>query len=1190
MFGTLNAAGRRRRRTAWAVRVAVTALLLAVATPAGTAVAATGTTATTTTATSGIDHPATSTSRQPAAAANSRGGATARHTARPDTAGPRTVRPPAGKAADKPARPTAAHVKELRAKASALAARTADDTAATDCGGPLDFGTVYSCASITDGGSDTYTLTTTSDDDLLTVQLTESDQISVTGELTAPDGSVAQCMITGWTGAASCATGAAGTYTLRVDNEFGTGGYTLAVSSLRAANCPSLGAAQTAFGAAALTGSIDAGGASACFDIAADGATSGDLVRMSGLSYELQATVYDATSTVVCDVGQYGETCTLSGTGPYRVVLRDTYAQAISYRVGVTRISHPSGCATLPPAPFGDPGDAVMSGTLPVGGVQCRTITLPDGPAMVSEEGGDSTSGSTTWTLYTAAGQQACTGRDDSTCGGLPGADTYTLVTENTDLFDAADYSLAVVPLASTDGCASSTGTSYDLPLLHATLGSPVQTDCRPFTGSAGDRIDVAAETDVYGGLLTSVVDPSGTPSCTRDSDGSQDGCVLTGTGPYRVIVHSTYDFTGTYAMRIGRLSDPAGCGALAPQAYGTVPQPSTDPCWLVDVPEAGTYDVAAGGVYNLDGTHACPDWETRCVLPAAGTYALVFRPTILDGSPSTPSFISLTETRGCVPATDTGFADGPLTGSLTGTGETDCRTLPTPSGTGMYVLDPRADGRLDPLVQILDATGAQACDAQDYTFQTCALTGQAPFRLLMTGSGGATGDYALTINRTDSAAGCTDFPQSPFGGGHGATVTLTDDQPFRCLAVGAGEHSASELFDFTDSTNTPTANTYLADASGKQVCLSSGSVSSLMYCALTPGAAYTVVLLGNPGADTYQLVHRDIGATADCSAPASTTIGGHPTRGTLTSALDTTCVRVPAGADDRMWLSTAGTGDDTVLFVTDAQGKAVCRASGHPCKVSGSAGYQAVIIADNYAGTPIAYRLDSWQLITGGAFPSQCTALTSGPAGVGPFVGTLDANHPSACATVPVRAFESLTVNGLAATPSFPGAEVHLLAADGTDMCVNYGSGTSCTIPYNYTAPTALALVALPPDTANSSFTAWAVCTSSCAVSDGAPTVTALTPGDAPAGATASVTLTGTGLQSGDTVWLTRDGAVPVAGKVTGVTGTTSLTATFGLTGVATGTWDVRVAAPTGAAARLAGGFTVDAAQPAARHAVPAV
>ena len=64
---------------------------------------------------------------------------------------------------------------------------------------------------------------------------------------------------------------------------------------------------------------------------------------------------------------------------------------------------------------------------------------------------------------------------------------------------------------------------------------SPAGTAGRDTIGTmaagTGDRIDLTASTDAYGGLATSIVDPSGTPSCSTDSGDGGSGSGTIGGG-----------------------------------------------------------------------------------------------------------------------------------------------------------------------------------------------------------------------------------------------------------------------------------------------------------------------------------------------------------------------------------------------------------------------------------------------------------------------------------------------------------------------------------------------------------------------------------------------------------------------------------------------------------------------------------
>ncbi|WP_433890658.1 hypothetical protein [Streptomyces sp. CA-111067] len=1099
-------------------------------------------------------------------------------------------------------------MKSLRAKAAAhaLSSASAKNTQATSCGGPLAFDTVHACASIADGGSDTYTLTTTSADDLLTVQLTQTGEGAVTGTLTGPDGTDTGCQITSWFGPADCPTGAAGTYTLVVSDAYDTSGYSLSVSSLQSSPCTGLTASQLTFGAPALTGSLAAGGASACY--APTGGGSGDLLRVGGLPDELGATVYDASSTEVCDLQRGRDTCTLTGTAPYRVILRDDYAQAVTYEVNLNRVSYPAGCTTLAAAPFGDPGQAVVSGTLPVGAAECRSLTLPDGSARVSVEGGVSSSGNLVWTIYTSDGQQVCEGIGDAVCDSLPGAGTYTLLLENTSIFDAVVYTAAVIPLTGTNGCATSVGTAYDLPLLHRTLASPVQVDCQPFSGTAGDRIDLTTSGDAGGGLASTIVDPSGTPSCSTDAgDGSsQDGCVLTGSGPYRVITTSWNGYTDAYTMRIARLSDPAGCTPLAPQTYGGAPASSNNPCWLLQVPAAGTYDVGGTRVYHQDGTRFCADGAESCTFPAAGTYAMVFRPSFLDDTPFTPVFVSHTQVRGCVATSDTGFTSAPVSFDLTAAGRRDCLVLSTASGNGLYLVSRSDDPDIgaDPVETVYDVKGVQQCDSE-YAFDVCKLTGTAPFHVVVTAP--VPGHYGLTVQRTADTAGCAAWPQSAFGGSTGTPFQLTAQQQTVCLALPANGHSTAEMFDYTDTTNKVNASVRVYDAAGNEVCSTVGS--STTTCRFTAGVGYTAVLVGTGTADTYHLVHRDVSSTATCAAPASLAIGGQSTDYSFTSALDSRCLRVQAAAADKLWLSVrtpdaaAKTGAD--LIVVDSTGTAVCWQHGVACRVTGSASYVVILLASGYAGTPIAAHVDTWRIGTTAGWVPQCTANSLSPDGFGPRSGSLTQTSAAFCGVMQVKPGQRFEVYGTAAgSTSVPALGLYSSAnwpgetIDFDYQCTQYSPGFhySCLV---LGAATQVVFVISPGNTRLPvQYTVQGVCSSQCSTGPKAADVTSVSPASGPTNGNNKVVIHGSNLTLGTEVDLAqnadRPAEYPMSTPVSVSADGTSLTVLLNTYEVPVGTYDVVLdlagySPGTRSPGYLPGGYTVTAPNPPSKGGGPA-
>src|SRR5262249_33393446 len=147
----------------------------------------------------------------------------------------------------------------------------------------------------------------------------------------------------------------------------------------------------------------------------------------------------------------------------------------------------------------------------------------------------------------------------------------------------------------------------------------------------------------------------------------------------------------------------------------------------------------------------------------AAGSYRLVADPYL--GSPADVGavFIAANESRGCKPTGDSDFASGPATGTFTGTGEEICLTLPTTAGPAVYVLNQPAAGGNSPQLEVVNATGAQICQANGDLFTNCALTGTAPFRIILSGQSPG-GGYRVLAQASDSTKGCAVWPQSGFG------------------------------------------------------------------------------------------------------------------------------------------------------------------------------------------------------------------------------------------------------------------------------------------------------------------------------------------------------------------------------------------------------------------------------------------
>ncbi|QMU79861.1 hypothetical protein GXW83_33340 [Streptacidiphilus sp. PB12-B1b] len=808
-------------------------------------------------------------------------------------------------------------------------------------------------------------------------------------------------------------------------------------------------------------------------------------------------------------------------------------------------------------------------------GTDSYTLTLPDSTDLLLVRAINS-SGQDLQTAVTApnAGSVSCQPTDNYTASqcATSQAGTYTVQIQN----DGAGYTLAYTPLLSDTSC-TTVDTSFAAPTMQGTLPAGSTGACYTLAAASGSVLDVNSASDPYQEVTVAVFDATGTQVC-----GEQDGvCTLTGTAPYRALASDINAAADSYYLQLNTVSQPQGCVAAPQQSYGTAPDTgSTVACRTLDVTTAGQYQVYAaspdtgglsGTLYQPDGTPACTNSGPSCQL-AVGSYNFVANVTPGTVTHFAVVFIAADESKGCKATGDTDFGTGPATGPFAGVGEEVCLTLPTASGQSDYVFDqPTADGT-EPQIQVLDATGAQQCPSADFSYAVCPLTGTAPFRAVLSELYPGDG-YSVVVQHTSSTTGCTDWPQSGYGGSWGATVSLTTTSTIKCLSIPANQHSTGEMIDYSNIANKVDGSININDPSGAPVCFG----NSTAICAFKPGVAYTALMSSSTDqADTYRLVRRDVTSTADCSKPASTTVGGPSTGLLLTSALDTACIRVTGAAADDIYTdvrTNTPAPAGAVLQVTNAAGTEVCRQWGVSCQLTGSASYQLIVTAANYAGIAIPAHVDAWVVGTASGWAPQCTAHQLSVNGFAPMSGTLTETSTAYCAVVqlkPEQPWEEFSVYG---TDTEAGANVPWISmfstanwTNGIGYCNgnNVGQFSYTCQNYSVTQPTQ-AVMLLTPSTAPTpiGYTVQGVCQQGCATPPPAPTVSSLTPASGPAGSESQVVVHGTNLNLGTPVALAQNGS-PSSGyafTATGINSTgTALTLTLNAFSLAPGSYDLVV------------------------------
>ncbi|MBE1486400.1 hypothetical protein [Plantactinospora soyae] len=743
--------------------------------------------------------------------------------------------------------------------------------AAAACGGTLALGEVVSCPSISGAERHVYTVTSTVDGDTLLAQHrqygdTLSTRVtSATGEST--------CSLTGYQ--SRCRLGAAGSYTITVSLRDGeeTTDYSLAVDSLLApSSCTDLPDSFFSFASPGHSATMPTGAVGDCYRFEQPVGSVLHLAAPGGAAWT-QGQILDAEYEPLCTVG-YATECTLTRPGPYRLFLQNIYGEESSYTLRMPRITNAVGCPVLPLAAFGDPGNAVGTGTdVERDEVVCHALTAAGAGGVIVRISPDQ---SLPWRIYDAQGQLVCAEYDAARYCGLPAAGAYTLLVQSDSMLgEPIDYQVAVTGLAQTQGCTEAAGTTWDLPALLVQQTSPVQTHCQPFEGEAGDRIVHYTAPTRYNEAHAWLVDETGKLACP-DPDWDQDGCVLPATGTYRMISflrHWPGDSDElTYQMQIRRLSEAEGCPVITPGAYGAAPAGALGGirCRVLDIPAAGSYllDVVDqenyqdyARVYDTGGRRVCG--TTYCEFRQPGRYTMVVGGSgsgqVLNNDyryavallPRVPS--------GCEQVSDNGYATAPYRGNFQAAGEYHCLRLSSPAGARIIELEPGdASGVASPSVVVLDSTGAQLCDSSwPLRTYSCQLNGTAPFYAVLSAPERSfVGPYAKAFARVDGPPNCPVLP----AGTTGSTVTTGADRFAVCLSLPADQRGSRESFTYRRTSGTGDASLSVFDASGIRYCgPSPQSVERTFTCTL-PAGPVTVILEADGVDATYQLTHQSAG------------------------------------------------------------------------------------------------------------------------------------------------------------------------------------------------------------------------------------------------------------------------------------------------------------------------------------------
>ncbi|MEV7275628.1 hypothetical protein [Streptomyces sp. NPDC093111] len=816
-------------------------------------------------------------------------------------------------------------------------------------------------------------------------------------------------------------------------------------------------------------------------------------------------------------------------------------------------------CAVLPLTGFGSAEQAHPVPVLQPGATACFTVTT-DTPGLHRIIVGDTAFGLRTEVLDGGTAVQcvdATHGLSAMSCR-LPHSGTYTLKLLNPVWEEPAEGYVAVVPLATMEGCLPAAGTAWDLPPVTGVVAHRSQVVCRPFDARPGERVRVQS-TGLTGGVEW-ITDETGALLC----DLSQ-ACLLPGDGPYRLLAHP--ERTGpqflpaTYETTVRRYSDPVPCATVPVGPYGSAPAPqqSSAPCKTFTVPADGTYYVLPGTtsssgtvVYDRAGVLRC-SWTDRCALTAPGPYTVFTdRPTLV---------LDATSTEGCAQ----GVA-GVNSGSLAELGERDCFVLPFPAGARIAAVADKVAPFPD-AIRVVDATGADVCREDTAEAGTCTLSGQAPFRLLVDAPMSvwdppyAARPYTVRVYRTDGPGSCPVLPAGDFTP-TGASVRLdTGEQTSFCLSIPAADHSAAEILHVDQiSGGSSSLSSTVFDERGQKVCELRRRHDAWQACSLAPGTAYTVLAVGASGAGEFRVSRKDVTATArGCDVTPATAVGSPAYTGTLPPPGTLLCRRVTTEAPgDTLFLGLRDGGDNASKAAFRSDGRQACGLSRSGCSVRGATSYQTLIEVTGYATTPpSSYRFEAQRVATAAGAAPECVKAADIAYGYGPVTGVLDERRTAVCVALPTYAKDSLRTKVVETEGGFyPPVPLLIALGQGGVVCQGPNEDTCTVFGTEGTAQPTVLFLGLPEKASYSAFSAEAGCTLT--VCGGASvSFGTVTPPFGGSGTKARVTLTGTALKAGHTLRIGYpSGTTAESTTVSVAADRRSLVAEFDLTGAPVGAW----------------------------------
>ncbi|MFF1451824.1 Tat pathway signal protein [Streptomyces sp. NPDC058274] len=789
-----------------------------------------------------------------------------------------------------------------------------------------DPGDAVGKATVPPDGSACFTVT--AERGLHLVELDDSNN-EANAEVLDADGAAVDCSGADHSTRGMCDLPAAGTYTVKVTNS-GWQDETTAVTVVP------LGSTR---GCADTTGTgwnLPTVGRTAVSPVEVDcqpfDAEPGERIRLTygTKSYgESLAWITDASGARICPQSpEDGEdSCVLPGHGPYRVVSHVSYGEhgfPAEYAVKVRRLDGPQGCRTSSVRSYG-PLEQQELGTNP-----CFTFTADKAGLYLVRSVADS--GSTgPVRVYDAAGLTIC--REDGPCR-LPAAGTYTAVLDGSYPFPGAPSGLIVLDRASDAGCVK-TGTGFH----QGELSTAGQYDCLELTVPKGATIAALTPLGSSGvDAAVEVLDRDGTAQCSADKLVLGD-CALTGTAPYRALVHADdgESHTGPYAVALHRTDGAGDCpvlpagsfadgGAKATPATGdgvfshclSIPADDHTSAEVIQLAATSGAVAAKFSVLDSSGKRVCDraattdGWSICPLTPGkAHTVLVTGRDQAATYTLSRRDMTATADSAGCTKTAAAKVGGPSVSGTYGAPGTLRCHQVTTGAGTDVVHVDVR-DALGTANIAVVKGDGTVECSFRN---RPCAATGSTTHQVLVQVPANlqAAPKYHLDALRIAGADGpapeCAKVPSVAYGYGP-VTGTLDESHSAVCavLPTGGFDHFDAEITDTSGAAATAVPALYNGSwANGCTLALPTGYQCSVGGS--SSAAAPTVFVLGLPekaSATSYSARLKCSSALCGTEKLAVTAVG--PTTGASGTKPTLTVTGTALPPDATVRLSRSGT------------------------------------------------------------------------------------------------------------------------------------------------------------------------------------------------------------------------------------------------------------------------------------------